>query len=500
MGKRKRPTLILGLALTVASWIHGFPASAQEPAGVGAGRALETARALENSLTAAIARAEKSVVAIARVRKERPGETFGLELRPDPFGRRLAPAVSPGPTDPDFVPNDYATGVIIDRQGLILTAYHALSAESEYYVTTPERRIYRATVKGADPRSDLAVLAIEAGGLPAITFGEGGELKKGQIVIALGNPYAIGRDGQASASWGIISNLARKAPPIPEDGDPSATRTLHQFGTLIQTDAKLSLGTSGGALVNLRGEMVGLTVALAATAGYEQSAGYAIPLDATFRRVIDTLKEGREVEYGFLGIRPVNLPAAEVLSGKQGVKVQSVVPGTPAYRYGLQTDDVITAVGGMRVLDADALMLELGRMPADSSARFSVLRNGRPLDVEVVLAKYPVTGKKVITRLVPSWRGMRVDFTTAIASPEGAAPPSYFFGEGVIVTDVEQGKPAWLSGIRPGMRISQVDATPVSSPKQFRAAVAGKAGPVQLRLVAGSEGAAESVRTVGPGG
>jgi len=487
-------TMVAGLALVAGSGIRCSSASAQGPAG------LDAAQALENTLTAAIARADKSIVAIARVRKERPGETFGLELRPDPFGRRIAPAASPGPTDPDFVPNDYATGVIIDRQGLILTAYHVLRPESEYYVTTQERRLYRATVKGADPRSDLAVLTIEAGGLAPVVFGDAGQLKKGQIVIALGNPYAIGHDGQASASWGIVSNLARKAPPIPDDGDPSAARTLHQFGTLIQTDAKLNLGTSGGALVNLRGEMVGLTVTLAATVGYEQSAGYAIPIDATFRRVIDTLKEGREVEYGFLGIRPVNLSAAELLAGKQGVKVQSVVPGTPAYRYGLQTDDVITAVQGTPISGTDALMLELGRMPADSTARFDVLRNQRPLQVEVLLAKYPVAGKKVVTKPAPSWRGMRVDFTTAVSNLEVAVAPTNFFGEGVIVTDVEEGKPAWLSGIRPGMRISQVDATPVSTPKQFRAAVADKTGPVQLRLAGGSEGPAESVRTVTPGG
>jgi S1-C subfamily serine protease len=485
--------MIVPLVLAVGS-LALRDVSAQEPSG------LDAAQSLEKGLVAAIARTEKSVVAIARVRKERVGETFGLEFRPDPFGRRLTTTISPSPADPDFVPNDYATGVIIDRQGLILTAYHALSPESEYYVTTQERRIYRATVKGADPRSDLAVLVIDAAGLPPIPFGDASQLKKGQIVIALGNPYAIGRDGQASASWGIVSNLARKAPPISDDGDSSAARTLHQFGTLIQTDAKLNLGTSGGALVNLQGEMVGLTVALAATAGYEQAAGYAIPIDATFRRVIETLKEGREVEYGFLGIRPANLSAAELAAGKQGVKVQSVVRGTPADRYGLQTDDVITAVQGVPILGTDGLMLELGRLPADSTARFDVLRNQRQIQLQVILAKYPIQGEKIVTNRPPYWRGMRVDYTTAVLNSEAAAVPNGFFGEGVIATDVEEGKPAWKAGIRPGMRIRQVDGTPVNTPKQFRAAVANRAGPVQLRLAAGSDGSTESIRTIPPGG
>ena len=160
----------------------------------------------------AIARAEKSVVAIARVPKDRTAENTPLEFRPDAFGRRMARPAPAGPTDPDFVPRDFASGVIIDRQGLILTAYHALGEDSEYYVTTSERKVYRASIKGADPRSDLAVLAIEAADLSPIVLGDAAKLKKGQIVIALGNPYAIARDGQASASWGIVANLARKAP------------------------------------------------------------------------------------------------------------------------------------------------------------------------------------------------------------------------------------------------------------------------------------------------
>jgi S1-C subfamily serine protease len=489
------PVIATALAVTLAVSMFAASAPAQgPPAGT------DLALALEKCLVAAIARAEKSVVAIARVHKNRPGESLALEFRPDPFGRRMAPAVSPGPADPDFVPNDYATGVVIDRQGLILTAYHVLSPESEYYVTTQQRRIYLATVKGADPRSDLAVLAIDAAGLQPIVMGDAARLKKGQIVIALGNPYAIGRDGQASASWGIVANLNRKAPPLADDADSTGTHTLHQFGTLVQTDAKLNQGTSGGALVDLQGRMVGLTVALAATAGYEQAAGYAIPIDATFRRVIDTLKEGREVEYGFLGIRPANLRPREILAGGRGARVQRVEPGTPAERCGLRIDDIITAIDGVPVQGADGLMLELGRLPAEAAARLQVLRGEEQIPLDVVLAKYPVVGKKIVTRPAPDWRGMRVDFTTAVSNPDAVAVATNFFGEGVIVTDVEEGKPAWKAGIRPGMRIRQVDETPVNSPRQFRAAVAEKPGPVQIRLAAGNDGQPESVRTVGAGG
>ena len=283
--------------------------------GAGALRNFDAAATLEKTLVEAIARAEKSVVAIARVKKEPAGESLHLEIRPDPFGRRALLPAAPQPTDPDFLPNEYGTGVVVDRHGLILTAYHVLGEDSDYYVTTADRKVYKATPKAADPRSDLAVLSIEANDLTPITLGDAAKLKKGQIVIALGNPYAIARDGQVSASWGIVSNLARKAPPAPSESDSTGKPTLHHFGTLIQTDAKLNLGTSGGALVNLQGEMVGLTVSWAAAAGFESAAGYAIPIDATFRRVLETLKQGREVEYGFLGVPPGNLQPQEILQG-----------------------------------------------------------------------------------------------------------------------------------------------------------------------------------------
>lgn len=477
------------IAVCLGSLVGVASAFAQDAGGI------ETATGLEKSLVAAIARAEKSVVAIARVRKERPGEAVNFEFRFDPFGRQTAPSVTPVPTDPDFVPTEYATGVVVDARGLVLTACHVLGDESDYYVTTHERKVYRATVKGADPRSDLAVLSISADHLIPITMGDAAALRKGSLVVALGNPYAIGRDGQVSASWGIVSNLARKAPPLPDDADSRANRTLHEFGTLIQTDARLNQGTSGGALVNLQGEMVGLTVALAAAAGYERGAGYAIPIDATFRRVIDTLKEGREVEYGFLGIRPANLKPQEILDGKHGIRVQSVVGGTPAERYGLKLDDVITAVGDRAIHGSDGLMLEVGRMPAGSLARFAVLRGGEPMRVEVALAKYPASGKKVVTSPRPAWRGLRVDYTTAMVDPDGARPAA--FDDGVIVTEVVEGQPAAQAGLRPGMLITQVDRTPVHNPKQFRTAVSGKSGPVQIHLP-GRDGQPESVRTVTP--
>ena len=458
---------------------------------------LQMAAAIEKTLVDMIARNEESVVAIARVRKPRPDDALNIEVRPDAFGRRLVTPAEPQPTDPDFIPNEYGTGVVVDRRGLILTAYHVLSEDSEYYVTTHDRKVYRAWVKGADPRSDLAVLAVDATDLAPIALGDAAKLKKGRIVIALGNPHAVARDGQVSAAQGIVSNLARKAPPSPSAIDSSGKSTLHHFGTLIQTDAKLNFGTSGGPLLDLEGKMVGLTVALAATTGFEQSAGYAIPVDETFRRVVDTLKQGREVEYGFLGIQPVNLPAQEILAGKQGIRVDWVVPGTPAARFGLKPNDVVTAVDGRPVHEADGFVLAVGRLPVEAVTRLGVIRDQRPRSVDVTLAKYPVRGKKIITTPAPAWRGLRVDYPTALvdSDPQTGGGMS-LLDDCVIITEVEEGSAAAMAGLHRGMRISHVGRTPVGKPKEFHAVVARQTGPVQLRLAGNGE---QQTRTVPSG-
>ncbi len=480
-----------GLLFAVISPMFSSPVVAQEISG------LQVATAMERTLVDVIAANEKSVVAIARIRKEEPVEDFKVELRPDAFGRRFAPLAKPRPTDPDFIPNQYATGVIIDPGGLILTAYHTLGDNSEYFVTTSDRKVYQAKVRAADPRSDLAVLSIEAVGLRAIQFGDASRLKKGRIVIAMGNPHAIARDGQVSAAWGIVANMARKSPPT-EDYDLSGKTTLHHYGTLIQTDAKLNLGTSGGPLLDLNGRMVGLITSLPPAAGYEQPAGYAIPVDKTFRRVVDTLKQGREVEYGFLGIQPVNLSMRERAADMQGMRVQRIQPGpgTPAYRSGLRPGDIITAVEGQPVYDADSLVLEVGRLPVESKVELTVLRDKHRRHVTVKLGKYPVRGKKIVTNRPPSWRGIHVDYPTVLidAGKQPVRAPG-FFQDAVLVTEVKSPSPAWTAGLRPGMSISHVGSKAVHTPREFRDLIAGKPGPIEVRLTEDEK----PVRTIPPG-
>ena len=471
------------VALLIATPIGSAPrpSLADEPNGLAA------ATAIESALVDAIAKSEKSVVAITRVDVE--------DTRQNPARR--------SPSDPDFVPDAFATGVAVDRHGLVLTYYHTLRLKSQHYVTTQDRRVYAARIKAADPRSDLAILEIEADNLTPIKFGDAAGLKKGQIVIALGNPYAIARDGQASASWGIVANLSRKSPPEPSESNPGGRDKLYHFGNLIQTDAKLNLGTSGGALVNLHGEMIGLTTSLAAAAGYEQAAGYAMPVDDTFRRVVDTLKEGREVEYGYLGIGPENLKEYEQLRGNNGARVGTVQQGSPADRAGLKPADIVTHVNGEQIFDADGLLLQVGRLAVESTVQLTVRRDERERKVTVELAKYPVQGARVVTVSAPAWRGMKVDYGTALPvdreRPSAARPLPFarISPDGcVVITEIEKDSAAAAAKLQVGMYITQVGAQAVHTPREFHAAIAGKSGDVPLQVIATPSATATEARTI----
>lgn len=475
----------------------------------------EAAVVVQEAMVEAIERAERSVVAIARVRKGQRGlsdQSGGEGLPP---GRGGVPALRVPPTSPDFVPQEFATGVVVDRQGHILTNYHVLGDpnQNDYYVWA-QRRPFRATrvevpeeVRAGDPWTDLAVLKVAAEDLEPIRLGDASKLRKGMFVIALGNPYGIARDGEASASWGIVSNL-RRAVPAEDQTQRYETKlqSVHQFGTLIQTDACLNLGTSGGALVNLKGEMVGLTTSLAALSGYEQPGGFAIPVDDAFRETLETLKQGRAPSYGFLGVQPESLSLAERQAGKFGARVARVVPGTPADEAGLREQDVITHVDDRKVFDKNALFRELSRLPAESNVALTVHRRNRLLGGERTITADAVLSKKYIDtaraafsqRKPPRWRGMRVEYPSALPPEWEARGVRSGDPQGcVAVLAVDRDSPAWNAGLRPGQFVSHVESRRVQRPKEFFQAVKGKRQQ-EVRLRLSGLQADDTVRHVAP--
>lgn len=291
-------------------------------------------------------------------------------------------------------------------------------------------------------------------------------------MIALGNAFNAARDGTASASWGILSNISRKLELDREDSiGPPRTLGLVNYPTLLQLDAKLNLGMSGGAVINLKGEMVGLTTMASSPAGFDAQAGYAIPMDRIIRRAIATLKEGKEVEYGLLGIRA---------DPKYSNYVFEVSPNSPAALGQLQVNDQIVAVNGLPVTDFESLILAVNVYPAGEAVRLKIHRGDETLERTIVLAKLFVDGEVIATNRPQPWRGLRVEYTSPLSYrgfppnvPESAT-------SGVVVVEVEEGSKAASAGIKRGQLIRRVGRKEIRAPRDFAEAVAGLDGPVTL--------------------
>jgi S1-C subfamily serine protease len=410
--------------------------------------------------------------ALRHVKAQRP--------RPEEQERLVEEIARLNLANPDNVPESYGSGVVLDGAGLVLTNYHVVRAATKIYVRLPDRRGSYADIHAADPRSDLAVLRLinPPQNLTAVKFGDGGAARKGQFVVALANPYAAGfRDGQPSASWGIVSNLRRRAPAAPKK-EEDLKKTLHHYGTLLQTDVRLSLGCSGGALFNLQGEMIGLTTALAAITGRDTPGGFAVPLDSGMKRIIDVLKKGEEVEYGFLGVGPESRAEPG-----DGVAVQSIRLGSPAERAGLHVRDNILAVNGLPVREADELFLALGTYLAGSQVTLDVRpdKSSHVKKVQVTLAKLYVPGVKIASARRPSFRGLRVDYTSVLAQQRQTLG-DYRIPNGVLVTEVLSPSAASAAFLKPGEVLTHVNGRAVHSPAEFYQAVRGLRGDVELTL------------------
>ncbi|MCI0377345.1 MAG: PDZ domain-containing protein [Gemmataceae bacterium] len=382
--------------------------------------------------------------------------------------------------DPQHVPEAFGSGVVIDPAGLILTNYHVVRDATKIFVRLPGNKASYADIHAADPRSDLAVLRVLSQAvLPAVALGDASKLERGQFVLSLANPFAAGfRDGQPSASFGIVSNLRRRilSGPMREE---ERVKPLYHYGLLLQTDVRLNVGCSGGALLNLRGELIGLTTAFAAIQGGETPGGFALPLDQGMRRVLAALTRGEEVDYGFLGVgfREKNDP-------NPGVSIDFVTPGSPAdLEARLRVQDIILAVDDVPVEDSDDLFLYLGTHLAGSKVKLKVHRSKarQTSTVTATLAKFYVPGKKIAssTGQRPYFRGLRVDYSSLVTQQ---APGMGRIPSGVLVTEVQPGSVAEQAKLRPGEIITHVNEQAVTSPASFYLAVNKIAGPVEFSL------------------
>ncbi len=436
--------------------------------------------------------------------KPRLPDVFVLEQAMQEAIRRAEPAIacvlvsrSADPkqaeqvSDRAQVPESFGSGVVLDDKGLVLTNYHVVRDATRVYVRLPGNKGSFAEVHAADPRSDLAVLRLQDTGLAlkALPLGDGGAVRKGQFVLSLANPYAAGfYDGSPSASWGIISNVRRRAPGSPREED--RTKALHHYGWLLQTDARLNLGCSGGALVNLKGELIGLTSSLAALSGAEAAGGFALPMDAGARRIIEVLKRGEEVEYGFLGVR---LAAGEGGRG-QGLMLDSVVHGSPAWAAELEPGFYLRAVNGVPVTDHDDLFLVVGTMLAGSSVRLEFGRTVQGLTERrtVRLAKFYVPGRVIAAKRPPFAGGLRVEYASVLYQ-RNLPPFGNVIPKGVVIREVLANSSADTARLQPDKLVTHVGGAEVNSPAEFYREMEKAKGTVELTLV-GQDGRAERVK------
>ncbi len=270
------------------------------------------------------------------------------------------------------------SGLIVSPDGYILTNNHVIEGADEIEVSLGDRRQFAATIVGTDPRTDVAVLKIEAEGLPAATLADSDNIRVGDIVFALGNPLNVGQ----TVTMGIVSATGRTRIGLLGQGG---------YENFIQTDAAINQGNSGGPLVDARGRVIGINTAiLSARTGGNIGIGFAIPVNMA-SHVMRSLISAGYVSRGFLGVALMDVPSDRLeelgLEMAEGALVVEVVPGNPGEEAGLQEDDVIIEVDGKRVPNQNALRLMISQTPPGTKVALTYLRNGERREVDIVLAE-----------------------------------------------------------------------------------------------------------------
>jgi len=287
------------------------------------------------------------------------------------------------------VPSGVGSGVIYDAQGHILTNNHVISGAQQLQVSLPDRRSFPATLVGADPQTDLAVVQIQGDDLPVAALGDSGQLEVGDWVVAIGNALAL--PGGPTVTQGVVSALNRT---VQEPGDQPNTAGPFLFNA-VQTDAPINPGNSGGALVNLDGQVIGINTLVAGQAepGVQaQGIGFAIAI-STAKPIADELVSTGRAVHPYVGIQYGELTpsiASQLRANVQeGIVVGAVQPGSPAAAAGLQTRDIITAVQGQQLTDESTLAQILSNHKPGDAVTFHVVRGGAQQDVQVTLGDAP---------------------------------------------------------------------------------------------------------------
>src|SRR5271170_3228501 len=344
------------------------------------------------------------------------------------------------------------SGVIISPDGYIVTNNHVIDGAVDIRVTMSDKRVFPAKLVGADPLTDLAVIKVNGTNLPSVPWGNSSSLHPGQTVLAFGNPYGY----RFTVTRGIISALNRPNP------DPS---DRHKPGEFIQTDAAINPGNSGGALVNARGELIGINTFLISNSGSFSGMGFAIPTQIVQPTVETLIKDGKVV-HPFIGIQIADVTPDNAkffqMNKAEGALISEVQPDTPGAKAGLQTGDIVTELDGKSVADAGQLQMTVGQKRPGETIHLQVVRDGKPMNIAVTLEA--LGGDKGVETAGNEhgkgrWGLSLADLTPDVRNELQAQPSVH----GAIVEDVKPGSPADNAGLQRGDVIMEVDRHAVKS-------------------------------------
>jgi len=386
----------------------------------------------------------------------------------------------PPPGTRQYVQQGLGSGVVIDaNNGYVLTNHHVVAGAEQIEVILPDGRTPSVAWTRSDALSDLAVVKVDTADLIAAPLGDSDAVRVGQVVVAIGAPEALPQ----TVTAGIISARGRRA----EDGQ--------SYQSFLQTDAAINHGNSGGPLVDLRGEVIGINTAIVSESGGNEGIGFAIPSNMA-RGVMDQLIEKGKVVRGYLGVviqgATGDLARSFHLPGTRGALVASVAPGGPAERAGLKAGDFIVAIAGSPVRSPNDLRNRVAAIEPGKSVAVEFYRDGRKQSADVTIAAQPANMLAAATTQ-PGLRGA-ARFGLRVADPSADLAQQYGYNaepRGVFIVAVTPMSPAAQAGLQDGMVITQVGGRDVATAAAFAAAVSTEqaAGGVRLRVIDPTGGA-----------
>ena len=431
---RKKKIFITAVLFTLFGLITGtilssnlqFPVNSYAAESMVSKEAIEMLSKTNQAITEVAATVKPSVVNIASTKTLKHSGSMSPFFQ-DPFFKRFFGDKFGFSEKPrKYKQSGLGSGVIVRKEGFILTNNHVIKDADEIKVTLHDKREFKGKVIGTDQKTDLAVIRVEADDLPEIRLGDSDELKVGETVLAIGNPFGL----NATVTSGIVSAKGR------------ANVGIADYEDFIQTDAPINPGNSGGALVNIRGELIGINTAIFSTTGGYQGIGFAIPSNMA-KVVMENLIEKGKVVRGWLGvtIQTLTPELAEQfnLHDTKGVLVGDVSDGGPAEKAGIQRGDVIAEYNGEKVDNVSTLRNVVAETPPDKEIGITIIRDEKRQTIRVMISEMPSDMEQLAGTFDNVLQGVHVKNITPSARGSLTIPERI---QGVIVTDIDADSPA----------------------------------------------------------